>query len=101
MLSPFSHVCLCETLWTVACQAPLSMGFSRREYKVGLPNPPPGDLPNLGIEPMSPAILADSLPLSHLRSPATRINTVLLGALTESVTGAGPDLPFHRSKEKY
>ena len=63
------HGWLSATLWTVACQAPLSMGFSRREYKVGLPNPPPGDLPNQGIEPMSPVVLTDSLPLSHLGSP--------------------------------
>ena len=41
------------TLWTVACQAPLSMGFSRREYWSGLPCPPPGDLPDPGIKPMS------------------------------------------------
>ena len=41
------------TLWTVAHQAPLSMGFSRQEYWSGLPCPPPGDLPNPGIEPMS------------------------------------------------
>ena len=41
------------TLWTVACQAPLSMGFSRQEYWGGLPFPPPGDLPNPGIEPES------------------------------------------------
>ena len=48
-----SHVRLFETLWTVACQAPLTMGFSRQEYWSGLPCPPPGDLPNSGIEPMS------------------------------------------------
>ena len=40
------------TLWTVACQAPLSMGFSR-QYWSGLPFPSPGDLPNPGIEPAS------------------------------------------------
>ena len=39
------------TLWTVACQAPLSMGFSRQEYWRGLPCPPPGDLPDPGIKP--------------------------------------------------
>ena len=44
---------LCETLWTVVCQAPLSMAFSRQEYWIGLPCPPPGDLPNPGIKPMS------------------------------------------------
>ena len=50
---------------TVPCQAVLSMGFSRQEYWSGLPFPPPGDLPDLRIEPMppvSPALQADSLP---------------------------------------
>ena len=50
------------TPWTVAHQAPLSMDFSRQEYWSGLPYPPPGDLPNPGIEPGSPALQADSLP---------------------------------------
>ena len=50
------------TPWTVACQAPLSMGFSRQEYWSGWPFPSPGDLPNPGIEPGSPALQADSLP---------------------------------------
>ena len=49
------------TPWTVACQAPLSMGFSRQEYWSGLPFPSPGDLPNPGIEPRSPALQADAL----------------------------------------
>ena len=49
------------TLWTVAHQAPLSMGFSRQEYWSGLPFPSPRDLPNSGIEPRSPALQADSL----------------------------------------
>ena len=53
MLSPFSHVQLFVTLWAVAFQAPLSMGFSRQVYWSGLPYPPPGDLPNPGIEPVS------------------------------------------------
>ena len=44
-----------ETLWTVACQAPLSIGFSRQEYWSELPFIPPGDLPDPGIEPVSPA----------------------------------------------
>ena len=48
------------TLWTVARQASLSMGFSRQEYWSGLPFPSPGDLPNPGIEPTSPAWQADS-----------------------------------------
>ena len=53
MLSCFSCVQLFVTLWTIVCQAPLSMGFSRQEYWSGLPRPPPGDIPNPGIEPMS------------------------------------------------
>ena len=54
---------LCLTLgtpWTVAHQASLSMGFSRQKYWSGLPRPPPGGLPNPGIEPGSPALQADS-----------------------------------------
>ena len=51
-----------ETPWILACQAPLSMGFSRQEYWSGLPFPSPGDLPIPGIEPRSPALQADSLP---------------------------------------
>ena len=53
MLSHFSRVQLFVTPWTVACQAPLSTGFSRQEYWINLPFPPPGNLPNLGIKPMS------------------------------------------------
>ena len=56
---------LCPALpdpWTVACQAPLCMGFSRQEYWSGLPFPSPGDLPDPGIEPGSPALQTDSLP---------------------------------------
>ena len=56
------------TLWTIACQAPLSMGFPKQEYWSGLPFPSLGDLPDLGIEPGSPALQTDSLPLSHLGS---------------------------------
>ena len=56
-----SHVQLFATLWTVAHQAPLSMGFSRPEYWSGLPFPSPGDLPNPGIELRSPALQTDSL----------------------------------------
>ena len=50
-------------LWTIACQAPLSMGFPRQEYWSGLPFPSPGDLPRPGIEPGSPALQADDLPI--------------------------------------
>ena len=51
--SHFSHIQHFVTLWTIACQAPLSMGFSRQEYWSGLPRPPPGDLPDPGTEPTS------------------------------------------------
>ena len=51
-----------ETPWTVACQASLSMGFSRPEYWSGLLFPSPGNLPNPGIKPRFPALQADSLP---------------------------------------
>ena len=72
MLSRFSHVQLFATLCTVTHQAPLFMGFSRQKYWSGLPCPPPGDLPNLGIKPVPPAaatLQADSLPLNHWGSP--------------------------------
>ena len=52
---------LCPILWTVAHQAPLSMGFSRQEYWSGLPFPSPGDHPDPGIKLRSPALQADSL----------------------------------------
>ena len=57
-----SRVRLFVTPWTVAHQAPQSMGFSRQEYWSGLSFPSPGDLPNPGIEPGSPALQADALP---------------------------------------
>ena len=66
---PLSHVPLFVTLWTVTHQAPLSMEFSRQKYWSGLPFPSPGHLPYPGIEPTFPALLADSLPLSHQGSP--------------------------------
>ena len=72
------HVLSCIWLfvipWTVACQAPLSMEFSRQEYWSGVPFPSPGDRPNSGIEPRLLCLLhwqADSLPLNHLGSLAT------------------------------
>ena len=53
------------TPWTIAFQAPLSMGFFRQKYWSGLPFPSPADLPDPGIEPRSPALQADSLPTEH------------------------------------
>ena len=57
------------TPWTVARQAPLSMGFSRQEYWSGLPIPSPGDLPNPGIKPRFPALQADDLLTELLGKP--------------------------------
>ena len=56
-----SRVWLFATPWTVAHQAYPSMGFSRQEYQSGLPFPSPGDLPDPGIKPRSPALQADAL----------------------------------------
>ena len=57
------------TSWTIAHQAPPSMGFPMREYWSGLLFLPPGDLPDPEIKPASPALQANTLPLSHLGSP--------------------------------
>ena len=56
VLRRFTRVQLFATLWTAAHQAPLSVGFSRQECWSGLLSPPPGALPDLGFEPMSPAL---------------------------------------------
>ena len=65
----FVFFILFVTLWTVAHHASLSMGFSRQESWSGLPFPPPENLPDPRIEPVSPALQANSLPLSHQGSP--------------------------------
>ena len=75
VLSCFSRVQLFATPWTVAHQAPVSMGFSRQKYWSGLPFPPPEDLPDPGIKPMSPvfpALQADSLPPEPPGKPSYR-----------------------------
>ena len=64
----FSRVQLFTTLWSVAHQAPPSMEFSRQEYWSGLPFPPPGNLPDPGIEYMTRALQVDCLQLSHWES---------------------------------
>ena len=73
-----SHVRLFATPWTVACQAPLSMGFSRQEYWSGLPFPSPGDLPNPGIEPGFPALQADALSSEPPGKPQFSFKTICL-----------------------
>ena len=72
---------LLVTLWTVAHQASLSVGFSRQEYRSRLPCFPPGDLPDPGIEsvsPLAPVLQADSWPLSHQGSPCNIIKSLSL-----------------------
>ena len=66
-----TRVRLFVTPWTVAYQAPPSMGFSRQEYWSGLPFPSPGDLPNPGFEPRSPTFQAGSLPSEPPGKPVT------------------------------
>ena len=66
----FSCVQLFVTLWSVAYQVPLPVGFSWQGYWNGLPCPPPRDLPDLGVEPMSPVLQADCLPLSPWGNPS-------------------------------
>ena len=82
-------VCVCQLLtrvrlfvtpWTVACQTPLSMGFSRQEYWSGLPFPSPGDLPNPGIQPGCPASQSDSL----LSEPPGKISNISVCVYNQS-----------------
>ena len=68
-----SRVLLFETPWTAASQTPLSMGFSRQEYWSGVPFPSPGDLPDSGIEPGSPALQEDALPSKPPGNPKSAI----------------------------
>ena len=68
-MKALSHVWLFLIPWAVACQAPLSMEFSRQEYRSGYPFPSPGDLPHPGLEPRSPALQADSWPSEPPRKP--------------------------------
>ena len=66
------RIWLCATPWTVAHQTPPSMGFPRQEYWNGLPFPSPGDLPNPGIKPRSPALQADALPSEPPGNPLSK-----------------------------
>ena len=79
VLSRFSHADS-VTLWTVARQAPLSMGFSRQENWSGLPFPSPGERPDPGIEPVSPAtpsLQMSSLPLRPQGNPNNEVEGTL------------------------
>ena len=79
-MKSLSHVQLFATPWIVAYQAPPSMGFSRQGYWSGLPFPSPGDLPDPGIEPGSPALQADALTSQppgkpHMYKEPSKLNT--------------------------
>ena len=81
MLSHFSRVQVCATLWTVSYQNLLSVGFSRQEYWSGLPSLPPKDLSNLGIQSRSPALQANSLP-AELPGKSLGLGTMHLTLMT-------------------
>ena len=68
-MKSLSHVRLFATPWIAACQAPLSMGFSRQRYWSGLPYPPPGDLLKPGIKLGSPGLQVDYLPAELPENP--------------------------------
>ena len=100
MLSRFSHVQLFATPWTVACQAPLSKEFSRKEYWNGLPFPSPGDLSNPGIEPMSlmsPHWQVGSLPLAPPGKPQMRMLLLLLSHFSRVRLCATPWTAAHQA----
>ena len=89
-----SHSWLFETPWTVAGQAPTSMGFSRKEYWSGLPFPSPRDLPNSETESRSPALQADSLPSEPPGKPIL-INQTHFAVWWTGLEGMErPSLPF-------
>ena len=85
--SLLSCVRLSATPWTVARQAPLSMGLSRKEHWSGLPCPPPWDRPNPGIQPRSPSLQVDSLPFEPPGSQALETVSKRLVALASLFTG--------------
>ena len=95
------------TPWTVARQAPLSMGFSRREYWNGLPFPSPGNLPDPGIEPGSSALQVESLPLSHqgrqksLMSWTTPMSQVSTLSIVSDMTLAGSTSRFQSENREF
>ena len=107
-----SHVCvqLFATIWAVAHQASLSLGFPRQEYWSGLPFPPPGDLPDPGMEPVSLVSQADSLSIEPRSKPSSVYTSMLLSQFVPPFsspslsTSYGPNLdvilcPVHRLEE--
>ena len=99
MWKSLSRVRLFATSWTVAYQAPPSMGFSRQEYWSGLPFPSPGDLPDPGIEPGSPAFQADALTsepeVTYLNWIQFRYVTQLCPTFCDPTDCSTPGFPVH------
>ena len=101
----YSHyiMWILTTPWTAACQIPLSMGFPRQEYWSGLPFPTPGDLASPEIEPTSPVLQVDSLPLSHQGSLREKgyvmVNSLLLTLKTYLIAQIRA-LPYFSSRTK-
>ena len=100
-MKSLSHIRLFATPWTVAYQASPSMGFSRQEYWSGLPFPSPGDLPDPGIEPGSPALEAGALtsepPETTQFCKAIQFSSVAQSCptLSDPMNHSTPDLPVH------
>ena len=84
-----SRVQLFATQWSVAYEAPQSMGFSRQEYWSGLPFPSPGDLPDPGIKPRSPTLQGDALPSEP---PGKIMLKILRARLQQYVNHEHPDV---------
>ena len=97
LLSCFSHVRLCATPRTAAYQAPLSMEFSRQKYWSGLPFPSPGDIPNPGIEPRTPALQADALPSEPPGKPPRNYMLLLLSCFSCVRLCATPETAAHQA----
>ena len=95
-----SHVRLFATPWTVAYQAPRSIGFSRQDYWSGMPFPSPGDLPNPGIKPGSPELQTDALLSEPLGKPQViSLSRALLFATPWTVAyQAPPSMGFSRQE---
>lgn len=88
-----SHVGLFMIPWSAAHQAPLSLAFSRQECGDGLPGPPPGDIPEPGIEPTSPALLPASSPSEPPEKPSS-LNILLISFLRQVVVPAVSYITF-------
>ena len=100
MLSHFSHAQLFVTPWTVARQAPLSMEFSRHEYGGELPCPPPGDLPDSGIEPVS--LKSPALTGGFFTNSATwEALSVCVCAPVSSMLMSSTDVPYETVLNSY